>query len=214
MMAPRGAFIVFEGLDRSGKTTQVQRLVQRLEADGRAVRLQKFPDRTTSIGRMIDSYLQTKSDLDDRAIHLLFSANRWECANAIERDLAQGVTVIADRYGFSGIAFSAAKGLPFSFCLQPDTGLPLPDSVIYLTVNPEVAASRAAYGLERYETKDIQTRVRERFDEVANEVQRRHGNIWHTIDASGSVDDVQEKVWAAVTSTLNADFPSMGRLWM
>jgi thymidylate kinase len=37
-------------------------------------------DRTTSIGKMIDSYLQSKSELDDRAIHLLFSANRWECA--------------------------------------------------------------------------------------------------------------------------------------
>jgi len=37
-------------------------------------------DRTTAIGKMIDSYLQSKSELDDRAIHLLFSANRWECA--------------------------------------------------------------------------------------------------------------------------------------
>ena len=37
-------------------------------------------DRTTAIGRMIDAYLQSQSELDDRAIHLLFSANRWECA--------------------------------------------------------------------------------------------------------------------------------------
>ena len=38
------------------------------------------PDRTTPIGKMIDSYLRSQSDLDDRAIHLLFSANRWELA--------------------------------------------------------------------------------------------------------------------------------------
>lgn len=81
----RGKFIVLEGLDRSGKTTQVAKLVERLDA-----RLQKFPgelnaefaktDRTTSIGKMIDAYLQSKTDMDDRAIHLLFCANRWECA--------------------------------------------------------------------------------------------------------------------------------------
>jgi len=39
-----------------------------------------FLDRTTAIGQMIDSYLRSTSELDDRAIHLLFSANRWELA--------------------------------------------------------------------------------------------------------------------------------------
>jgi thymidylate kinase len=44
-----------------------------------------LPDRTTSIGKMIDAYLRSESDLDDHAIHLLFAANRWElaCANHI-----------------------------------------------------------------------------------------------------------------------------------
>lgn len=37
------------------------------------------PDRTTAIGKMIDAYLQSKAEMDDRAIHLLFAANRWEC---------------------------------------------------------------------------------------------------------------------------------------
>jgi dTMP kinase len=41
--------------------------------------LQLTPDRTTAIGQMIDAYLRSAADLDDRAIHLLFSANRWEC---------------------------------------------------------------------------------------------------------------------------------------
>ena len=90
----RGLFIVLEGLDRCGKSTQVDRLVAHLNSNGRQARLQKFPgksfdfatsyakpaDRTTAIGKMIDAYLQSKSELDDRAIHLLFSANRWECA--------------------------------------------------------------------------------------------------------------------------------------
>lgn len=103
----RGAFIVFEGVDRSGKSTQSLRLVQTLQASGvrpshikRAahdLKIQKppltlvqrvcvqanaelwrFPDRSTATGQMIDAYLQSKSDLDDAAVHLLFSANRWE----------------------------------------------------------------------------------------------------------------------------------------
>lgn len=40
--------------------------------------LWRFPDRTTATGLMIDSYLQSKTELDDAAVHLLFSANRWE----------------------------------------------------------------------------------------------------------------------------------------
>jgi len=100
--ARRGAFIVIEGMDRAGKTTQAALLRDRLAAASprRLVELIKFPgalrgmhphdsryfgltadgDRTTAIGKMIDAYLKSATDLDDRAIHLLFSANRWECA--------------------------------------------------------------------------------------------------------------------------------------
>jgi dTMP kinase len=69
---------------------------------------------------MIDAYLRSENDLDDKAIHLLFSANRWEArfavcfteligSEAIKRDLLAGVNIIADRYVYSGIAFSVAK---------------------------------------------------------------------------------------------------------
>jgi dTMP kinase len=88
----RGRFIVFEGLDRSGKSTQVENLAKKLEENGRRAVVKKFPgrreawrpaltpDRTTAIGKMIDAYLQNANELDDHAIHLLFSANRWEAA--------------------------------------------------------------------------------------------------------------------------------------
>ena len=74
----RGALVVFEGLDRSGKTSQCGRLLSYLEGLGHSVELWRFPDRTTSVGQMISAYLTNKSQLDDRTIHLLFSANRWE----------------------------------------------------------------------------------------------------------------------------------------
>lgn len=75
---PRGSLIVLEGLDRCGKTSQSSKLVSHLEEKGFSVESWRFPDRTTSVGEMISAYLSNKSHLDDRAIHLLFSANRWE----------------------------------------------------------------------------------------------------------------------------------------
>lgn len=70
----RGAFIVFEGIDRCGKSTQSELLGKSL-ANAENVR---FPDRTSCIGTLINSYLSSASDMSDQTIHLLFSANRWE----------------------------------------------------------------------------------------------------------------------------------------
>ena len=54
------------------------RLVKTLNASGVAAEAWRFPDRTTGVGAMIDGYLKATSELDDAAVHLLFSANRWE----------------------------------------------------------------------------------------------------------------------------------------
>jgi dTMP kinase len=105
----RGSLIVFEGCDKSGKTTQVKLLVDRLNREGRPAKMMQFPDRTTAIGSIIHSYLTCTKELDDHAIHLLFSANRWELEQQIVNTLAEGITLIIDRYAFSGVAFSAAK---------------------------------------------------------------------------------------------------------
>lgn len=74
----RGSLIVLEGLDRSGKSSQCSRLVSYLQEKGIPVEACRFPDRSTSVGQMISTYLANESELDDRTIHLLFSANRWE----------------------------------------------------------------------------------------------------------------------------------------
>lgn len=74
----RGALVVLEGLDRSGKSSQCSRLVSYLEGQGVSAELWRFPDRTTNVGQMISAYLTNTSQLDDHTIHLLFSANRWE----------------------------------------------------------------------------------------------------------------------------------------
>ena len=159
----RGAFILLEGVDRCGKTTQSQRLLNRLLAAGCAAVAMRFPDRTTATGSIINNYLQTPShQLDDRAIHLLFSANRWEAASALAEHLRQGTTVVCDRYAYSGVAFSAAKVdangdsiLDLEWCQAPDRGLPAPDCVIFLDLTVEDAELRGGWvlALRDYLTK-------------------------------------------------------------
>ena len=80
--------------------------------------------------------------------------------NEFIRTLRAGTTLVVDRYAFSGVAYSHAKGLPLWWCRAADAGLPAPDAVLMLTLDTNTAEQRADYGNERYETVDMQTRVR------------------------------------------------------
>ncbi|KAG1817211.1 thymidylate kinase-domain-containing protein [Suillus subaureus] len=215
----RGAFIVIEGLDRSGKSTQASLLHDRLQdrqdagATTPKVVLLKFPDRTTAIGKMIDAYLRSESELDDRAIHLLFSANRWELASTIVAHLAQGTTVLADRYAFSGIAFSARKGLSYEWCRAPEVGLPAPDLTLFLNISPDVAAARGGYGLERYEKEEVQKGVRRVFNKIGRAVQEEGEGKWVEIDAGKTKEEVAEELWKAVEPLASGVQGSISGLW-
>ncbi|KAJ0462772.1 putative dTMP kinase [Helianthus annuus] len=65
---------------------------------------------------MISAYLSNESQLDDHIIHPLFSANRWEKRSLMEAKLKSGTSLIVDRYSYSGVAFSSAKGLDIEWC--------------------------------------------------------------------------------------------------
>lgn len=183
----RGALVVFEGLDRSGKTSQCGRMLSYLEGLGHSVELWQFPDRTTSVGQMISAYLTNKSQLDDRTIHLLFSANRWEKRSMMETKLKAGTTLIVDRYSYSGVAFSSAKGLDFEWCKAPEIGLIAPDLVVYLDIPPEKAAERGGYGGERYELLEFQRKVAQHYKLLED-------SSWKIVDACSPLEDVEKQV--------------------
>jgi dTMP kinase len=106
----RGCFIVFEGIDRCGKTTQTQRLQAFLIQDrNRKVELLRFPDRSTESGKVIDRYLKGEQELNDEEVHKLFSRNRWESAERMRGKLLDGIDLVVDRYAFSGVCYTAAK---------------------------------------------------------------------------------------------------------
>jgi len=169
-------------------------LAEDMQNDGIKVRHMRFPDRTTPIGQMINSYLSGQSEQDDHVIHLLFSANRWEAVPSIQADLEAGTTIIVDRYYYSGCVYSAAKENPsmsLEWCRKPEVGLPRPDLCLFLDISAEDAAKRGGYGTEKYEKKEMQDRVRGLFETM---MQKKEGEDFVRIDAGEGMKDVAAKI--------------------
>jgi dTMP kinase len=122
--------------------------------------------------------------------------------------LEAGTTVVSDRYYHSGMVYSVAKGNPLlamPWARAPERGLPRPDLVVFLDLEPEAAAARGGWGDEKYEKAEMQLRVRELFralaglgkDEVGGVEVEEHGDL-EVVDAGGSVEAVAEGIWALV----------------
>lgn len=78
------------------------------------------------------------------------------------RLLASGVTLVVDRYAYSGVAYTAAKGIPHlgtDYCRSVEVGLPAADLVLYMDISPEDSAARGGFGGERYEKIDFQRKA-------------------------------------------------------
>ncbi|KAJ0464973.1 putative dTMP kinase [Helianthus annuus] len=205
----RGALIVLEGLDRSGKTSQSGRLVSYLNGLGHPVESWRFPDRDTAVGKMISAYLSNESQLDDHTIHLLFSANRWEKRSLMEATLKSGTSLIVDRYSYSGVAFSSAKGLDIEWCKAPEVGLLAPDLVVYLDIPPEKAAERGGYGGERYEKLEFQKNVAQYYKKLSDA-------SWKIIDACQPMEDVEKQLKEIVLDCVKScqNGKSVSQLWL
>ncbi|XP_065169686.1 thymidylate kinase [Atheta coriaria] len=198
MSLKRGALIVLEGVDRSGKSTQCRKLVESLKRKNQSAELFVYPDRSTLTGQLISKYLSDKDcKLHDKAIHLLFSANRWENADKMTKMLHDGVTLIVDRYSYSGIAYSSIKpGMDLEWCKTQEIGLPKPDAVFLLTLNEVEMNNRPGFGDERYEKESIQKQVLDVFHQLLDA-------SWETVDASGSIDDVHDKLMRRILNVID-----------
>lgn len=192
----RGALIVFEGCDRSGKTTQCQKLMNRLQQQGAPVYSIKFPDRLTPIGNILNKYLECKADISSHALHLLFSANRWETMPKMIDKMSEGVHLIVDRYAYSGVAFSATKpGMNIDWCKQADKGIIKPDVVIFLDVDLLSIQNREGFGKERYENDSTQIHAKTNYEKLKDET-------WKIVDANRSITEVHEEIYTIVKTII------------
>eukprot|EP01067_Filipodium_phascolosomae_P000327 Filipodium_phascolosomae@DN1263_c0_g1_i1.p1 len=197
-MSNRGAFIVFEGLDRCGKSTQTSLLADSLAGSRECVKI-SFPDRSTCIGKTINEFLKGTTQLPPESAMLLFAANRWENQKKMKELLYKGESVVADRYAHSGIAYaSGALGVNYQMCLAADRGVIAPDLVVYLEVDEKAAQQRSNYGEEVFERISVQREVRKYFTEFSKEP------AWMIIDASLPPLEIHKKVREKATMVMNA----------
>lgn len=206
--SPRGAFIVFEGIDGSGLTTQALRLRQWCRRHRLSVHLTREPS-PGRVGRLVRRLLRNGPgplDQDERLLALLFAADRAEhLQREIRPRLDAGTHVVCDRYLLSSLAYQSVT-LPVPWLQALNSPFPAPDLTVLLVVPPEIALRRIAtrgQPRERYETGHVLEQVIARYQELAAEAQGR-GEAVAMIDGRGSPREVGAGVVAAAVPYLQA----------
>ena len=207
MSVKRGALIVLEGCDRAGKTTQCLKLVEKLKSQNVDIKYMNFPNRSTETGAMLNAYLRKTDNLNNEGIHLLFAVNRWEAKNAMEKALKAGTSIICDRYSYSGVAYSTAKGLDFEWCKVAEKGLLKPDLVVYLTLSEETSARRGGFGDERFDSTEMQKKVGKAFEKMIEHP------LWQVIDADKTEDDLNVELQKLVINKIQSVDEEIQTLW-
>jgi dTMP kinase len=138
----QGKFIVFEGLDGSGQSTQVALLAEYLRGLGREVLTTKEPTQDSEAGREIIEVLTHKKTMEPLPLQQLFAKDRkHHLETCILPALAGGKMVISDRYRWSTYAFgSLACGLEELMDMNKD--FPEPDMTFYIKVKAETSIER------------------------------------------------------------------------
>jgi dTMP kinase len=203
----RGHFISFEGIDRSGKSTQAALLA---EALGSRATLVREPGGTELSERVRAILKDPAIPLTARAEALLFAAARADLVErVIEPALATGRTVIADRFVDSSLAY---QGVARELGIEPiqsvnawATGGLLPDLTLLIAIEPNLAAARGAEQNDRFEDEGaaLQQAVATAYDELA----AREGSRIVRIDGARSPEEVHAEVKRAVRERLSLETP-------
>ena len=198
----RGSFLAFEGIDGSGKTTQLALLKARLEAEGFTALCTKEPT-DGPVGRLLRQVLTGEIELDERATVPLFAADRLDhLLNPVDglcAALERGCNVLTDRYYFSSYAYQTTTGVPMERVIDANAecaALLRPTVTVFFDLDPEEALRRIAARrgrTELFETRERLTAVRQNYL-AAFERLRDVENVL-TVDAALSPQRVAEELW-------------------
>lgn len=204
-----GLFISFEGGEGVGKSTQIRRLADRLRAGGHDVVVTLEPGGTPLGVELRRLVLQPGGHVTPRAEALLYAADRaHHVATVIEPALAAGKIVITDRYVDSSLAYQgvgrALDPAQMADLCEFAVGGRWPDATILLDADPVIGLGRArGEGAgDRIEAEGLEfhTAVRAAFLDLARENPQR----FTVVDAAGSVDEVTQRVDAAIDRRLES----------
>lgn len=188
----QGKFIVFEGIDGSGQTTQAQLMNNYLKENGCNVVLTKEPTLDSDAGRKIREVLDKKEKISPDKLQMLFAQDRKEhLEKLILPALKQGYIVISDRYFFSTFAFGALD-LDLEWLIKINKNFIFPDVVFILDVSSEVAMNRIrtrGEGFKFFEKKEKLSRVRQNYLALS----KRFENVY-LIDGNLAIEKVFEEI--------------------
>ena len=217
-------FIAFEGGEGSGKSTQAERLQQRLSETGHRAILVREPG-TTTLGIYLREYLKSKRPLTLESELLLFAAARAQLvAEEIRPTLERDITVIADRYTGSTVAYQGfGRGIRrdvIDYINDYVTGGLIPDATFLLDTEPadgleRVGSAQLQMALLPQDTADVgraDLAEQRRFEDQAmgfhNRVRRGYLELartapgWQIMDARLPIEELSDRVWDSVTPLL------------
>jgi len=183
----KGCFIVFEGIDGSGKTVQSKKLFEKLKKINYKVIPTKEPTTQRPIGKLIRSILYNSETVTEEALALLFAADRADhTKRKIIPALNEGAVVISDRYVYSSYAYQA-KGMDIELDLKwikiINRYAQTPNIVVFLDIPPSVGLERLQKGQKRiqddsyFEDLIKQEKIRSIYHKVLN-LERKVKDLW------------------------------------
>jgi dTMP kinase len=206
MAREAGRFVVLEGIDGSGTTTQVARLTERLRAAGVAVRGTREPS-DGPVGTLVRQVLTGRVIVPGgrapgwATMALLFAADRMDHVESeIEPFVAAGGVIVSDRYDASSLAYqSVSSGAEAREAVEWIRSLNRyvrrPDLTIVLDLHPEVAADRRLHrgeAAQLYEQNEVQRALSAFYRDLAKHMPSDRIVV---IDGGGSIDEVHARVW-------------------
>jgi dTMP kinase len=204
MSTGAGRFIVLEGIDGSGTTTQSARLGAALRAEGYRVVMTREPSEGP-IGVLLRQALTRRlTGLSDRALALLFAADRLDhLASVVEPALSEGAVVISDRYVLSSLAYQGMR-LPLAWVESLNAAARRPDLTLYLDVDPATAGRRRrgrGGAAELFDAEEVQRAVARAYGRVI----RKHGRAQRVVrvDGRGPPDEVARQLLARSRALLS-----------
>lgn len=187
--------VLFEGINRSGKSTQLVRANEALQAMGFKVRTVKFPTRETPIGSLIYDYFEGRRHMEPLTLQYLLESNKVEWQRQFSLWEADGLDLLLiDRYDLSGLAHGIGRGIDPDLIVALQSPLRKPHLTFLFDVDVELAAARSQVVLERDEQDlALLRRARAAFKELAV-----NAPTVQVIDASQSPEAIHRIVMGAI----------------
>jgi len=197
----RGRFIVLEGGDGAGKTTQARILCSTLRRKGYKTHGTAEPSQG-AIGKLIRRAFLEKEKISPEIEALLFAADRYlHLKSEVLPALARGRTVVCDRYMYASLAYQGAQGVDSKWLREINRFAERPDLAIYLDIPAEISLGRIKRRKSVLENLELQRRVREQYLQLV-----QAGELM-LVDATQSMKKVAENIIGLVDVQLREQRP-------